>query len=1021
MMRIAFLIVAVGFLLACSTRTNDSEGSGEVGAPIPYFGPSSLEERIASHSVVIRGHLDRTTSEVIAASGEWEGQYAVVIKFHLTVSEYLRGSGATNVIAVWGSSYPHATEAEAEATRPKLVKARPTTWDNQEAVFFLHDETYDLFTALEGPGVYFLGYGDDFDHDDGFSINSRFDRLWLPAADDGGVSGASGDDNRRFRLGPPPFPAPSSGGGGVTGASEVEDPTVTIARLKELIALVEADIARGDGSDQYETCIRSKYRILSWDAYLKLAPDRERFYELNSLAQSSGLAPSTVLFSQGGLVYADTPTRKSKLTLDGSDANLFTVTETAPQTLLAEHGIDRFEFQVRATRPLPAGRYSFHSHYTPHIPANCTDHPLLSFEINATFTNANAVHEAFFDPVTVGSAVAADSSNGVLKPMTFTDAKGGTATIHSISYEAGTVKVKNVPWSSLSGHVLDFIELDGTASLSLNVSNSSVEVAKDTLTWSVSAQPWEDGDKLMVRIRRIARIAPFAPAPASLTSTASGDDSISLSWDSVTRASGYVVERRESGEETWEIVDAKVTGTTYTVSGLLCATTYEFRVGAYGDGTRYERVTGPGGCATASEPTDACSELPVFDAASYSFSIIEGASVGSTVGAVSATDPNEGDTVVYSITTAGNEAGKFAIDGSTGRITLAGALDYQTAASHTLTVEASDGNGRKGTVGVTVSVEQAWGSNGTAVASPSDNAGLVADCLTLLALRDSLEGTVVLNWGSDVAIGKWKGVGVTGTPGRVHSLSLSDLGLNGTVPAGLGELAHLRSLDLSENELTGGIPSSLRSLSGLELLELSENDLTGAIPTELGDLTGLGRLSLGQNRLTGSIPPSLGRLSNLYSMAVADNDLSGSIPVTLGSLSRLLYLSLGGNDLSGMVPSELGSLASLQYLYLDTNDLTGGIPSELGSLSKLEILSLYGNKLTGGIPSELGNLSKLEELMLSRNGLTGSIPTSLERLSKLVYLRLSGNRLTGCIPAGLRNVADHDLGSLGLAYCASEA
>ena len=63
------------------------------------------------------------------------------------------------------------------------------------------------------------------------------------------------------------------------------------------------------------------------------------------------------------------------------------------------------------------------------------------------------------------------------------------------------MKVKVVPWSSLFGQVLDFIELDGTASLTLNLSNSAVEVATDTLVWSVSPQPWEDGDLLMVRIR----------------------------------------------------------------------------------------------------------------------------------------------------------------------------------------------------------------------------------------------------------------------------------------------------------------------------------------------------------------------------------------------------------------------------------------------------------------------------------------------------------------------------------------
>ena len=503
-MRPVALVLAVSFLLACATEDDDGEDwSGPLGAPIPYFGPSSLEERIASHSVVIRGNLDRTTSEVIAASGEWEGQYAVVIKFHLAVSEYLRGSGASNIIAVWGSSYPHATEAEAEATRPKLVEARPTTWDDQEAVFFLHDETYDLFSALEAPGVYFLGYGDDFDHDDGFSINSRFDRTWLPAADDGGGDGVgvSGDNNRRFRLGPPPFPTPGSGGGGVTGASEVEDPTVTIARLKELIALVEADIAKGDGSDEYEFCVEAKYESLSEDAYLKLAPGREPLYQLEHHAASSGRSPSTVLFSQQGYVYKDTPDRKSKLTLEGPDAWLFSITETEPRTLSAEFGIDSFEFQVRSERPIPAGTYNFQSHYTHHIVAQCTEHPLLSYEVEATFSNAKAVHEAFFDPVSVGSTMAADATNGVLKPAMFTDANGASTTIQRIEWQSGMVEIEVTPNDALTGHFIDIIELDGTVSLSLDVADATVDAANDRLSWSVESQPWHDGDKLMVRIR----------------------------------------------------------------------------------------------------------------------------------------------------------------------------------------------------------------------------------------------------------------------------------------------------------------------------------------------------------------------------------------------------------------------------------------------------------------------------------------------------------------------------------------
>ena len=1084
------------------------EHVGQLNAPYSG-GATSLKERIAKADVIARVRLNSVSrvAERHVHYGALPTGYVSAMELNFTALEYLKGSGGDSITAiVFDAGTVFETEVAARTLGANLPAGRDTKWDGREAIIFL-DEVDPGLPSTEREGRYYLGYvwtsnslAGDADY---YSIASDRDQRWLPATATNGV----------YLLESPE-----------TGETEGSAPTITLADLKTAIAEIDREVAMAGGSIEARFCVERKYE---WERREKVRTEHGPRYVRFDDSLASGLPADTLAHDnhKNGKSAWKESGPKAQYWLEGRDAGLFDVRATRLESYTFPGYDESYLWHsgdIFTTRPLPAGEYRFYYNYRHGQYVICDAYPKsrrTSIEhFVAVFAPEGTLHELFFDPVTVGTTVGADSTNGVLKPAAFTDSNGASATVESISYEAGRVKVKVVPYSSLLRYVLDFIELDGTVSLSLYVSNSSVEVATDTLSWSVSSQTWEDGDKLMVRIREVP---PFANPPRSLTATASGSDSISLSWDSVRGAAGYRVQRRESGEETWETVDASVTGTTYTVSALSCATTYEFRVGSYGDGTRYDTRTGPWS-TPASETTDECSQPPTFDAASYSFkvsedaaagtqagtvsatdpdegdtltysivsgneggkfaidgstgvitvsgtldyetassytltvqasdgkggmaratvtigvievvdtgapvfgasgyafSVIEGASVGSTVGAVSATDPNEGDTVAYSIS-AGNDAGKFAIDSGTGRITLAGTLDYETASSYTLTVEASDGKGGKGTATVTVSVEQASCSNGTAVASPSDNAGLVKDCLTLLALRDSLEGTVVLNWSSNVAIGNWKGVGVAGTPRRVQSLSLSDLDLDGTVPAGLGDLAHLRRLDMSENELTGGVPTSLGKLSGLELLELSENGLTGVIPSDLGGLTSLGRLSLGQNGLTGSIPPSLGRLSNLYSLSVDDNDLSGSIPGTLGSLSRLLYLSLGGNDLTGTIPSELGSLTSLQYLYLDTNDLTGGIPTQLGSLAKLEILSLYGNKLTGGIPSELGNLSKLEELMLSRNGLTGSIPSSLERLSKLVYLRLSGNRLTGCIPSGLRNVTDHDLGRLSLAYCATEA
>ena len=57
----------------------------------------------------------------------------------------------------------------------------------------------------------------------------------------------------------------------------------------------------------------------------------------------------------------------------------------------------------------------------------------------------------------------------------------------------------------------------------------------------------------------------------------------------------------------------------------------------------------------------------------------------------------------YSIT-ADDSDGKFAIDPSTGEITVAGALDYETTESYRLTAQASDGNDGSATATVEISV-----------------------------------------------------------------------------------------------------------------------------------------------------------------------------------------------------------------------------------------------------------------------------------------------------------------------------
>ena len=351
--------------------------------------------------------------------------------------------------------------------------------------------------------------------------------------------------------------------------------------------------------------------------------------------------------------------------------------------------------------------------------------------------------------------------------------------------------------------------------------------------------------------------------------------------------------------------------------------------------------------------------------------------------------------------------------------------------------------------------------------SDQTNTGLVSDCDTLLAARDTLAGTAKLNWSADTPIGQWEGVTLRGTPERVAWLALSAKGLNGAIPTDLGELSMLTNLNLRSNQLSGSIPGSLGQLSRLTSLNLHTNKLSGSIP-DLSGLTRLEGLYLPNNMLTGPVPkwlngmtsmrelwlwgnelsgtiPDLSGMTRLEKLKLAGNNLTGGIPASLGSMSNLKWLIIQENRLGGSIP-DLSGMTSLTHLWIHTNGLTGSIPATLGRLSNLDDLNLRTNMLTGGIP-DLSGLDNLTRLRLHRNMLSGDIPASLGGLDSLQRLWLHGNKLTGgipdalgsladtlveiglkennldadaCVPTALANVATNDYADAGLEVCGSD-
>ena len=162
------------------------------------------------------------------------------------------------------------------------------------------------------------------------------------------------------------------------------------------------------------------------------------------------------------------------------------------------------------------------------------------------------------------------------------------------------------------------------------------------------------------------------------------------------------MEYRDTYYRRWKVDDETITGTTHIVDSLQCESRIQFRVSAFGDGTTNSADWGEPS-ETLVARTGACTP-PTFAESSYAFSIADDGEVGDSVGTVSATDTDGGETVSYSII-AGDDDGTFEIDSETGEITVAGSLNYVIASSYTLTVEASDESGGSATATVTVTVE----------------------------------------------------------------------------------------------------------------------------------------------------------------------------------------------------------------------------------------------------------------------------------------------------------------------------
>ena len=119
---------------------------------------------------------------------------------------------------------------------------------------------------------------------------------------------------------------------------------------------------------------------------------------------------------------------------------------------------------------------------------------------------------------------------------------------------------------------------------------------------------------------------------------------------------------------------------------------------------------------------------------------------------------------------------------------------------------------------------------GYVVPDPTRNPGLVADCETLMAMRDTLAGQTLLNWSAGTPLDQWAGIQISGEPRRVTGLTLGMRpGIHGheshrltfgRLAPEIGNLDQLQTLDLCCHKLLGTFPPELEGLQHLRELNL---------------------------------------------------------------------------------------------------------------------------------------------------------------------------------------------------------
>ena len=459
-----------------------------------------LEEQIFRSTTIVRATLQSAAAAVVAEPDD--GGYRPVQELRFTTHEYLKGTGpATLLVAVRGGD-TYATEAGARAAADFAIAGRVTTWDARQGVLFLRTAhpTYapvgtGATDATVAAGALAFTLSNPSQSSWAYSVDT-LSRAWLPATD----PPAAGVTPTAF----------------ITDGAPTPPPTIALVDLRARIAALAAQLQTGDGIAGFANCIEGQILHARHRRAVPFVPPKE------AATLASGAGVGTEVRRE---TFAYNEPQYNRYWLSGPDAALFQA------VVIDDDGQSRTGYtdQVRTARPLPAGAYQLHPNLNYHEDFPCRFVPLDAYsEVTVTVTApAGTVHEAFFDPAALGSGVVGrDAAQGVLAPAAVGAAGGASgaagasgasttsATLRRLTWDAGQLRL-DVTGTTLARQQLELIRLDGTVGLTLrgDAATRTATAGGHELRWPVCTQPWQPGERLMLRIRA----APAGTPPAAQT------------------------------------------------------------------------------------------------------------------------------------------------------------------------------------------------------------------------------------------------------------------------------------------------------------------------------------------------------------------------------------------------------------------------------------------------------------------------------------------------------------------------